>query len=187
MKYLKLSDICHVIKKGKAVTKNDKGNIYAIGFTNIENGKIVFDKVSKCKLTNEYEDLLLYHIELNDIIFPPITRKNLIIKQIEVLDNSNEMLYSSRGIFVRVNQNKYNAEFLYHLLSTQKYQERLLNEVYNYGSYPDTYQIAVERLENFKIPDISMEKQIEILNQEKKITTQIKALENELFSLYEEL
>lgn len=187
MKYIELDKICYIINKGKSVVKNDNGNIYMVGFTNIENNAINFEKTSKCNLVNAYMDLKIYDIEENDILLPPITRKNLVIKQLLTLENSNNMIYSSRAVYIRVNQEKYLSQFLYYILSTQKYKEKLLKEVYTDGSYVDTYQISIERLKDFKVPDISIEEQKSILNSENKIKTQIQELENQLKLLYKNL
>lgn len=187
MKYVRLGDISYLIQKGKAITPNVNGNIYAIGFTNIENGKINFDKVKKCKLTNEYMDLKIYNLELGDILFPPITRKNLVIKQLKELENSSNMIYSSRGVLLRINSNLYNPYFLTRLFSSEKYKEKLLNEVYTSGSYTDTFQISIERLQKFKVPLIPIEEQNAFAEKEEKIILQINKLQDELSKLYETL
>lgn len=187
MKEVKLSQICYLINKGKAVIKNNTGNIYMVGFTNIENGNINIKETSKCKLTNEYMDLKMYDIENLDIILPPITRKNLVIKQLDKLDeaSSYNMIYSSRAVYLRVNSCEYIPEFLYHLLSTEKYKRKLLEDVYTSGSYIGTYQISIERLKNFKIPKVSIDKQRRILQKEKEINSAIQDLKKNLSSLYE--
>jgi|GEM_PF-2843498 hypothetical protein len=187
MKYIKIEELSYVSQKGKSVTKDNKGNFYAVAYTNIENGKIDFEKLLKCNLSNAYMDLKMYDIEKGDIILPPITRKNLVIKQLDDFESQSNMIYSSRAIYIRVNPNIYNAKFLYHLLSTEKYKNKLLNEVYSDGSYIDTYQISIERLKNFKLPKIPIEEQNKILEKENKITMQINKLQEELLALYEEI
>ncbi len=39
----------------------------------------------------------MYNIESNDIILPPITRKNIVIKQLLTLGNVTNMIYSSKS------------------------------------------------------------------------------------------
>lgn len=187
MKYMRLEDISYIIQKGKAINPKDKGNIYAIGFTNIENGQICFDKVKRCVLPNEYMDLKIYNLEVGDIILPPITRTNLVVKQLEKLEDFSNMIYSSRGVCVRINANLYNPKFLTRLLSNERYKQKLLNEAYTSGSYTDTFQISIDRLQKFKVPNISLEEQKQILEKEEKIITQIDKLQKELSALYNEL
>lgn len=187
MKEIELSKICYLINKGKTVMRNNAGNIYMVGFANIENGEINLKEISKCHLTNEYMDLRMYDIENGDIILPPITRKNLVIKQLDKFDklSSYNMIYSSRAVYLRVNPCEYVPEFLYHLLSTEKYKRKLLEDVYNCYSYMDTYQISIERLKNFKIPKVSIDKQQKILQEDKEINSTIQNLKKKLNSLYE--
>ena len=95
------------------------------------------------------------------------------------------MIYSSRAVYLRVNSCEYVPEFLYHLLSTEKYKRKLLEDVYTSGSYIGTYQISIERLKNFKIPKVSIDKQRRILQKEKEINSAIQDLKKNLSSLYE--
>jgi len=186
MEYTELNNVCNIISRGKSVLKSNTGTIIYVGFKDIENNTINFETTTKCKLVNEYNDLKMYNIESNDIILPPITRKNIVIKQLLTLGNVTNMIYSSRAIYIRVDEQKYSSLFLYSLLSTSKYKEKLLNEVYKDSSYVDTYQISIERLKNFKIPLISLEKQKNILKQEKNINAKIQNLENQLELLYKD-
>ncbi|MFR1777294.1 MAG: hypothetical protein ACLSW4_04490 [Clostridia bacterium] len=187
MKYIKIEELAYVSQKGKSITKDDKGDFYAVAYANIEDGKIDFSKTLKCNLPNAYMDLKMYDIAKDDIILPPITRKNLIIKQLKEIEKQSNMIYSSRAVCIRTNPDIYNAKFLYHLLSTEKYRNKLLNEVYNNGSYPDTYQISTVRLKKFKVPNIPIEEQKKILEKENKITMQIDKLQKELFALYDKI
>lgn len=187
MREIELSKVCYLINKGKHVIKDNTGNVYMVGFTNIENNKINLKEASKCHLSNEYMDLKIYNIENNDILLPPITRKNLIIKQLESQDNPYNMIYSSRAVYIRVNSNIYLPEFLYYVLSTEKYKKKLLREVYTAGSYVDTYQISIERLKKFKVPNISISIQYDILEKTKEINLSIQRLQDELDSLYKNL
>lgn len=187
MKYIKIEDLAHVSQKGKSITKSNNGNFYAVSYANIENGKIDFSKVLKCNLSNPYMDLKMYDIEKDDIILPPITRKNLIIKQLEDFETQRNMIYSSRAVYIRTDPDIYNATFLYHLLSTEKYKKKLLEEVYSDGSYKDTYQISIERLKKFKVPNIPIEEQKKRLETENKIITQIDKLQKEFLALYDDI
>ena len=108
-------------------------------------------------------------------------------KQLKEIEKQSNMIYSSRAVCIRTNPDIYNAKFLYHLLSTEKYRNKLLNEVYNNGSYPDTYQISTVRLKKFKVPNIPIEEQKKILEKENKITMQIDKLQKELFALYDKI
>lgn len=187
MRKIELSKICYLINKGKAVMKDNDGDIYMVGFTNIRNGDINLRETSMCHLINEYMDLRMYDIEREDIILPPITRKNLVIKQLDKFDKLSpyNMIYSSRAVYLRVNPSKYVPEFLYHLLSTEKYKKKLLEDVYVSGSYSGTYQISIERLKKFKIPDVYIGEQERILQEEKEINSTINNMKRKLNSLYE--
>ena len=163
------------------------GDIYFVGFANVKNGIIDFSETRQSSLENEYENLKLYDIEENDILFPPITRRILNIKKIDTVDRTKKMIYSYRVVYIRVNPNKYNAKFLYHILSQENYKEKLINEAYTNGSYALTYQISIEKLKEFKIPDVSVEEQNKIVEKEIEINKQIEELKNKKISLYNEI
>lgn len=193
MEYIKLSEVCHTIGRGKAITKSIDGDVYALGFTDISFIKIRSGSgrgrmTPKCKLQNEYEDLKMYNIEIMDIVLPPITRKNLYLKLVKALEENEKVIYSSRAIYIRVNKEKYSPNFLYKLLSTEKYKKRLLEEAYTKSTSENTFQISIAKLKEFEIPKISIDKQEEILQEEQKITEEfdeiIKTKEQELKALY---
>ena len=94
MEYTELNNVCNIISRGKSVLKSNTGTIIYVGFKDIENNTINFETTTKCKLVNEYNDLKMYNIESNDIILPPITRKNIVIKQLLTLGNVTNMIYS---------------------------------------------------------------------------------------------
>lgn len=191
MEYIKLSEVCHTIGRGKAITKSIDGDVYALGFTDISFIKTRSGRgrmTPKCKLQNEYEDLKMYNIEIMDIVLPPITRKNLYLKLVKALEENEKVIYSSRAIYIRVNKEKYSPNFLYKLLSTEKYKKRLLEEAYTKSTSENTFQISIAKLKEFEIPKISIDKQEEILQEEQKITEEfdeiIKTKEQELKALY---
>ena len=161
------------------------GTIWAIGFTNISSGKICFETSHKCNLPNEYEDLKIYNIENKDIILPPITRKTLNIKQLNQVIEQDKMIYSNRAVYIRVNPDKYSPDFLFHVLSTQKYIYKLIDEAYTNGSYTGTYQISIEKLKQINIPDISIKEQLKILEEEEKLNKEINKLTKQKDLLYE--
>ncbi len=187
MKFIELSDVCYTISRGKAGVPREDGDIYFVGFANVKNGIIDFSETRQSSLENEYENLKLYDIEENDILFPPITRRILNIKKIDTVDRTKKMIYSYRVVYIRVNPNKYNAKFLYHILSQENYKEKLINEAYTNGSYALTYQISIEKLKEFKIPDVSVEEQNKIVEKEIEINKQIEELKNKKISLYNEI
>lgn len=163
MEYIKLSEVCHTIGRGKAIRKSIDGDVYALGFTDFANEDRENEKlVPKCKLQNEYEDLKMYNIEIMDIVLPPITRENLNIKQVQELNENKKIIYSSRAVYIRVNKEKYFPRFLYNLLSTENYKKRLLEEVYTKATYANIFQISISKLKEFQIPKISINEQEEI-------------------------
>lgn len=163
MEYIKLSEVCHTIGRGKAIRKSIDGDVYALGFTDFANEDRENEKlVPKCKLQNEYEDLKMYNIEIMDIVLPPITRENLNIKQVQELNENKKIIYSSRAVYIRVNNEKYFPGFLYNLLSTENYKKRLLEEVYTKATYANIFQISISKLKEFQIPKISINEQEEI-------------------------
>lgn len=184
MDYTNLIDVCYTIGKGKNITSKDEGDIYTVGFTNIILGQIIISGASKCNLLNEYEDLKMYNVEKMDIVLPPITRKHILIKQIKVMNQKLKMIYSARAIYIRVNPNRYIPEFLFHLLSSEKYRKKLIDEAYTENSNTGTYQISIERLKQIEIPIISIEEQIKVLEEEKKISKEIENLMMERDLLY---
>lgn len=163
MEYIKLSEVCHTIGRGKAIRKSIDGDVYALGFTDFANEDRENEKlVPKCKLQNEYEDLKMYNIEIMDIVLPPITREKLNIKQVQELNENKKIIYSSRAVYIRVNKEKYFPRFLYNLLSTENYKKRLLEEVYTKATYANIFQISISKLKEFQIPKISINEQEEI-------------------------
>lgn len=190
MDLIKLQDISYIINKGKFIKReevNREGTVCAIGFSDISNGDLT-TFIPKVKLENEYMDLKMYGIENNDIILPVITRENLIIKQLNLKNPSNNnIIFSSRAIYIRSDPNKYIPVFLYHLLSTYEYKRRLLDEVYTRGHNNVAYQISLERLRNFEIPKFSIEEQIKILTKEKKLIEKMIIIQEQLEKLYKKI
>lgn len=184
MDYINLIDVCYTIGKGKNIISKDDGNIYAVGFPNITLGRVSLSSANKCDLRNEYEDLKMYNVEKMDIILPLITRKNILLKQIESVNKQIKMIYSARAIYIRVDPNKYVPEFLFHLLSNEKYRKKLIDEAYTESSYTGTYQISLERLKQVKIPVVSIAEQTKVLEEERKISKEIESLIEQKDLLY---
>ena len=191
MNTVKLKDISYIVDKGKNVKKEEhireKGNMDIITFSDIMNGVLLKDlgKMVRIKSENEYMDLKIYGIEEKDIILPIISRKNLIIKQIKRIENTEKkIIYSSRLVYIRANPEKYIPEFLYRILCMPKIKERLLKEVYKSDIDGKIYQISLERLKEFEIPNVSIREQKEILTKEQEIKNQIAVEEEKLVKLY---
>lgn len=86
----------------------------------------------------------------------------------------------------------YNAEFLRNILNSEKYNKDILEKVYrklkritfreNIGN--DLYQISINNLRKFEIPEISLDEQKYILRQEMKINKKIQEFEKKKQELY---
>lgn len=129
--------------------------------------------------------------KIGDIIFPDLTRNCPVVKMIKNIQEEN-YIYSSKIIFIRVNPNMYNAEFLRNILNSEKYNKDILEKVYrklkritfreNIGN--DLYQISINNLRKFEIPEISLDEQKYILRQEMKINKKIQEFEKKKQELY---
>ena len=182
MKYTKLSEICYIVSKGKNSTLEMEGNVKMLTFPAItNNGDICEADIPKSYLENPYLDLKTYNVENKDIIFSITFRNKLVIKQLNFISSIENMMYSSRVAYIRVNPEKYNPDFLFELLNTDKYIKRLEKEVYTAGIIS---QISLERLKNFEVPDISIEEQKKILQEKNKIDDKISNLEKQLKELF---
>lgn len=183
MDYLKLSDICYIISKGKNSSLGTTGNINMLTFPILtSNGEISdYNNIAKSYLENPYLDLKTYNVENKDIIFSINFRNNLLIKQLNIIGPIENTIYSSRVAYIRVNPEKYNSDFLFQLLNSPDYIRKLENEVYSPGVIS---QISIERLKNFEVPNIPLEQQKEILQKQTHLKNKISTLTKQLDELF---
>lgn len=86
----------------------------------------------------------------------------------------------------------YNAEFLRNILNSEKYNKDILEKVYRKlkritfreNISNDLYQISINNLRKFEIPEISLDEQKYILRQEMKINKKIQEFEKKKQELY---
>lgn len=185
---IKLNEVVDFISRGKLLSddcKDSNGEFYSLRLTHIkDDGTIIYDEDYKYNIENKSNLLYLYGVKNNDLIFPELTRGALNIKVIKDVDKDN-VIYSQRVIFARVNQNKYNPIFLANILNSDKYNKLLLENAYHQSKgYSNTYQIRIENLKNIEIPDISIEEQNKIVEEDIKIKNQIEELKNKLSNIY---
>lgn len=186
---LNLSNICSYIGRGKnlpSIFKYNKETTYILRYSDVENnGSVILPDNISITVDDKiiFQDLI--YTEKNDIIFPELFRNNLELKYLK--DNcKDKTAYSNKMIFIRVNPLLYNPLFLYNLLSTQKYKDKISEEIYKPSKgYKDVNQIRLESLRSFEIPFVSLEKQEEILKKHKAFQKQIYNLENDLCTLYD--
>ena len=186
---LKLEDICDVISRGKTIPdayKSKTGDIYNLRLTHIkENGAVILEDEYKYELENKGNLLYFYGAKENDLIFPELVRNSLQVRNITNL-GEEKVVYSARVIFARVNTELYNPIFLAKILNTDKYIKKLLEEAYCMSKgYSSTYQIRLDSLRQFEIPKISLEEQLKILEEDKKLKEQISSMQNKLIKLYD--
>lgn len=194
---LKLNNICSIISRGISLSvqdKSTKGNYYIVRLADIkEDGKIILSNDSKYQIDDEKNLLYNYGVQDGDLIMSEMTRT---LPNIRIVNNpykEDNVLYSLRTIFIRVNPNRYNVEFLKNILNSPKYNQKLLKIVYReikkvvngklVGS--GLFQVSISDLRNFEIPDISLEEQEKILKQEIVLKNEITDLEEKLHTLYD--
>lgn len=185
----KLFNICSYIGRGISIsTKNSckTGEIYQFRFSDIQkNGTILLDDRFRYNVADKEKTKELHYIENQDIVFPELVRNNIDLKMIQK-PSDKILTYSSRIIYIRVIKELYNPIFLGILLSSQKFQQRLLQEVYMPSKgYADVSQIRLENLRNFEIPFIPIEQQKEIMKKEKMKLDKINKLKEEINELYD--
>ena len=184
----KLFNICSYIGRGMSIpTKysSKKGEIYQFKYSDIQkNGDILLDDKFRYNVTEEEKAKKLHYIENNDIVFPELVRNNIDLKMIQ--KSSDKILtYSSRIIYIRVIKEVYSPIFLDILLNSQKFQQRLLQEVYMPSKgCSDVSHLRLENLRNFEIPFISIEQQKDIMKKEKMKLDKINKLKEEINELY---
>lgn len=186
---MKLIDICTVLSRGRTISdkyKDINGNVFNIRLVHIQNsGNIVLNDDYKYNIEDKNNYLYRYGVQDNDLVFPELTRTDFDVKLIQGIQ-PNIAIYSARVIFARINTELYNPVFLSKLLNNEKYNKKMIEQVYkNTMGYSAVKQIRMEELKNFEIPDITLEKQEGILKQDEKISQRIDKLKNELHTLYD--
>lgn len=186
---IKLNEVVDFISRGKLLPDKDKcknGEFYNIRLTHIQDdGTIIYDEDYRYNIENKSNILYVYGVKNDDVIFPELSRGSLNIKTIKGVDKDN-VTYSQRVIFARVNKNKYNPIFLANLLNSDKYNKILLEKAYHLSAgYSNTYQIRIDSLKNLEIPDISIEEQNRIIEEDMNIKNEIENLKNKLSTIYE--
>lgn len=186
---MKLIDICTVLSRGRTISdkyKDINGNVFNIRLVHIQNsGNIVLNDDYKYNIEDKNNYLYRYGVQDNDLVFPELTRTDFDVKLIQGIQ-PNIAIYSARVIFARINTELYNPVFLSKLLNNEKYNKKMIEQVYkNTMGYSAVKQIRMEELKNFEIPDITLEKQESILKQDEKISQRIDKLKNELHTLYD--
>ena len=186
---LKLSDVCYIISRGKTLSDKYKaldGDIYNLRLTHIgEDGSVILADEYRYKIENKGNIMYFYGAKENDLIFPELVRNDLRVRALKNIGDE-KIVYSARVIFARVNTEIYNPIFLTKVFSTDKYSKKLLEKAYCMSKgYSSTYQIRLDSLRQFEIPDIPIQEQLKILEEDKKLKEQISSIQNELVKLYD--
>ena len=189
IKMLKLEDICYVISRGKTLLdgyKSKNGDIYNLRLTHIkEDGTVILDNEYKYELENKGNIMYFYGAKEKDLIFPELVRNDLRVRSITNI-GEEKIVYSARVIFARVNTELYNPVFLAKILNTDKYIKKLLEKAYCMSKgYSSTYQIRLDSLRQFEIPNIPIQEQLKILEEDKKLNEQISNIQDKLLKLYD--
>lgn len=186
---INLLNVCSYIGRGKnlpAEFKYKDKTTHILKYSDIDEDGF-FDTSKELTLRVDDEKLFkdLIYSEQNDIIFPELYRNNLILKLIQE-DSQNTMAYSNSVFVIKVNTQLYNPNFLFHLLSSEKYKRKLEEEVYKSSKgYQGVFQMRLESLRKFEIPFIPLEEQKKILEQDLKINNKIDELKKQIHTLYD--
>lgn len=143
------------IKRGIAITRDDlkelsncNGYCY-LNLKDIQNGEVCYESAEKIELKST-QWLEKYAVRENDII---VNAKGSSIKYAIVKKEFERAIISSNLIIIRMNQDKYNAQLVYKLL-TSDYGKRVIDSIVT-GSTMKV--ISTSKLSEVLLPEISLE------------------------------
>lgn len=138
-----------ILDINEKITNTHKLKSYLLNSINLDK------MISLEKIVELYNKKILPNTKLN-INMIEIIRNGLSAGQVKIVNSNDNILNNSH--YIKITNNEYQLEFIYYWL---KYNESKLNELSKLNSQPNLSQT---NLLNFKIPDISIEIQNELIN-----------------------
>ena len=162
-----IGEVCTNIQYGSSQKSSSTGKIAVLRMGNLQNGRIVLDKLA---YTSNLKEIKKYPLEYNDLLFNRTNSKELVGK-VAIYKGEIPAIYA--GYLVRLHPLLVNADYLNYVMQSQYYW------IYCQNVRSDAIgqsNINAEKLKRFMFPLPPLQEQRKIVNKISNIIAEVKYL-----------